>query len=218
MNDEAERQLSGLIRQHATHHRASAALRSAVQTEITLQSAAARGSAAPSATRWRWHWPRWALVGVGFACGIVLSSSVALVAVSQRAVDRLQAELVGSHVRALMVSHLTDVASSDQHTVKPWFQGKIDYSPSVKDLAQDGFPLVGGRLDYVGGKPVAALVYRRNGHMINLFVWPESAVISRSVSTQEGYNVVRWNQDGMMYSAVSDLNLKELRAFCELMQ
>jgi len=218
MSDETERRLSGLIREHATRYRASPALESAVRTEITLQAAAAKATPAPAAPRGRWHWPRWALIGVGFACGLLFSSTVMLVAGRQADGDRLEADLVGSHVRALMVSHLTDVASSNQHTVKPWFQGKLDYSPPVKDLAQHGFPLVGGRLDYCGKKAVAALVYRRNGHIINLFVWPRTAGISRTVSNREGYNILRWSQDGMVYWAVSDLNLGELLAFAELIQ
>jgi anti-sigma factor RsiW len=213
MNDESDRQLSELIREHATRYRASPALESAVRTEITLQSAAVRPQVTPS----RWRWPSWAFVGMGFACGLVFSTATVLVAGRQADSDRLEAELVGSHVRALMVSHLTDVASSNQHTVKPWFQGKLNYSPPVRDLDQDGFPLVGGRLDYLAGKPVAALVYRRNGHMIDLFIWPDANAPGSDVSERQGYNVMRWTKDGMTYSAVSDLNLNELRAFSELM-
>jgi len=214
MNDESDRQLSGLIREHATRYRASPALESALRTEITLQTAAARPQVTPS----RWRWPSWAFVGMGFACGLVFSTATVLVAGRQGDSERLEAELVGSHVRSLMVNHLSDVASSDQHTVKPWFQGKLNYSPPVRDLAQDGFPLIGGRLDYLAGKPVAALVYRRNGHMINLFVWPETHARGKDVAENEGYNVMRWTKDGMTYSAVSDLSLNELRAFSSLMQ
>ena len=212
MTDESDRQLSELIREHATRYRASPALESTVRTEITLQSAAAR----PQVTPLRWRWPGWAFVGTGFACGLVFSAAIALVAGRQADGERLEAELVGSHVRALMVSHLTDVASSNQHTVKPWFQGKLNYSPPVRDFGQDGFPLVGGRLDYLAGKPVAALVYHRNGHMINLFIWPDVRARSSDVSARQGYNVIRWAKDGMTYSAVSDLNLDELRTFSEL--
>jgi anti-sigma factor RsiW len=214
MIDDSDRQLSELIREHATRYRASPALESTVRTEITLQSAAARPQVTPS----RWRWPSWAFVGLGFACGLVFSTAIVLVAGRQADGERLESELVGNHVRALMASHLTDVASSNQHTVKPWFQGKLNYSPSVRDLEQDGFPLVGGRLDYLAGKPVAALVYRRNGHMINLFVWPEAHARGKEVSEDQGYNVIRWTKDGMTYSAVSDLNLNELRTFSALMR
>jgi anti-sigma factor RsiW len=214
MSDDSDRHQSELLRSHATRYRASPALQSAVRTEITLQSAAAR----PRVAAARRRWPAWASVGLGFALGLVLSATGVLVAGRAADSERLEAELVGNHVRALMVSHLTDVASSDQHTVKPWFQGKLDYSPPVKDLRAEGFPLLGGRLDYVAGKPVAALVYRRNGHFINMFVWPASRAPLSEVSERQGYNVVRWSHDGMAYAAVSDLNRNELRAFSELMR
>jgi anti-sigma factor RsiW len=214
MTDESDRQLSQLIREHATRFRASPALESTVRTEITLQSAAARPTTTENS---RWRWPAWAFVGVGFACGLVISTAIVLFSGWHAGSGGLEAELVGNHVRALMASHLTDVASTDQHTVKPWFQGKLNYSPPVRDLAQDGFPLVGGRLDYVSGRPVAALVYRRRGHMINLFVWPDAGTRSPDAAARQGYNLVRWNSGGMAFSAISDLDINELRAFAELM-
>lgn len=125
-----------------------------------------------------------------------------------------EAQLVGSHIRSLLATHLTDVATSDQHTVKPWFAGKVDFSPPVVDLTARGFPLVGGRLDYVGGRVVAALVYRRNGHVINLFVWPD-ATPGNAAASREGYSLMRWSQAGLAFWAVSDLNPVELREFQE---
>jgi anti-sigma factor RsiW len=214
MSDDSDRHLSELLRGHATRHRASPALQSAVRTEVTLQSAAAR----PRVAAARWRWPAWASVGLGFALGLLFSATTVLVAGRQADSERLEAELVGNHVRALLVTHLTDVASSDQHTVKPWFQGKLDYSPPVKDLQAEGFPLIGGRLDYAAGKPVAALVYRRNGHLINLFVWPGSGAPLNQVAERQGYNVIHWSHEGMAYAAVSDLNRNELRAFSELLR
>ncbi|KMO29216.1 hypothetical protein VQ02_30295 [Methylobacterium variabile] len=124
----------------------------------------------------------------------------------------LAADLVAGHVRSLLASHLTDVESTDQHTVKPWFAGRIDFSPPVVDLADRGFPLVGGRLDYVGGRVVAALIYRRHQHVINLFVWPADGRPPHD-ATRDGYTVIAWDQSGLAFRAVSDLNAGELKDF-----
>jgi anti-sigma factor RsiW len=121
--------------------------------------------------------------------------------------------VVAAHIRALQPGHLMDVASTDQHTVKPWFDGRLDYAPPVRDLAAEGFPLAGGRLDYVGHWPVAALVYRRALHVIELFVWPADGASAANAGSRDGYNFVRWRQDGMTFWAVSDLNGRELAAF-----
>ncbi len=114
-----------------------------------------------------------------------------------------------------MASHLTDVESTDQHTVKPWFDGKLDFAPPVRDLRESGFPLLGGRLDYVDGRPAAALVYGRQKHFLNLFVWPAKAAETESLKTAQrnGYNIARWSDGKMNYGAVSDLNETDLRVF-----
>jgi anti-sigma factor RsiW len=116
----------------------------------------------------------------------------------------------------LMPGHLMDVASTDQHTVKPWFNGKIDFAPEVKDFATQGFPLVGGRLDYLEGQTVAALVYRRNQHTINAFVWPAKTAIPMSVEEHRGYTVINRGLNGLHYCFVSDLNGRELGDFADL--
>jgi anti-sigma factor RsiW len=134
--------------------------------------------------------------------------------------DLLAREVLSSHVRSLMASHLADVSSSDQHTVKPWFAGKLNFSPPVEDLAKQGFHLIGGRLDYVDNRPVAALIYQRQKHFINLFIWPsesDSDVGTKTVSRQ-GYNLSHWSKSGMTYWASSDLNNAELQEFVQLVQ
>jgi anti-sigma factor RsiW len=131
--------------------------------------------------------------------------------------DAMADDMVDSHVRSLMASHLFDVESTDKHTVKPWFLGKLDFSPPVTDLAAIGFPLVGGRLDYVGGQPVAALVYQRQRHTINVFVSRalNEASPQANIRSLRGFHIHHWVHDGMVFWAVSDLNDAEFSQFCE---
>ncbi len=127
---------------------------------------------------------------------------------------RLAQEVQDAHLRSLMADHLLDVPSSDQHTVKPWFDGRVDFSPPVTDLTSQGFPLVGGRLDYIDGHPAAALVYHRNKHVINLFIWPSQEKINGlQSSTDNGYNLFHWSQSGLTFWAISDLNPTEMKMF-----
>jgi anti-sigma factor RsiW len=130
--------------------------------------------------------------------------------------------VLSSHIRSLMVNHLVDVASTDQHTVKPWFDGKLDYAPVVIDLTPQGYPLVGGRLDYLDNRAVAALIYKHETHVINLFTWPSttlSAVTSQVTTvTRQGYHLTTWTQGGMVYWAVSDIEEDKLQTFVQLLQ
>jgi len=120
-------------------------------------------------------------------------------------------QLLASHLRALQPGHLMDVASNDQHNVKPWFDGRLDFAPPVKDLTADGFVLSGGRLDYLAGRPVAALVYHRQLHVIDVYVRPDGGAMP--ASSASGYNMVSWTQGGFAFTAISDLNTAELQLF-----
>jgi anti-sigma factor RsiW len=155
----------------------------------------------------------------GFAMGSALSALAAtgLVAIVLRNDDeqRLLSEVVTAHLRSLQAGHLIDVVSTDQHTVKPWFNGKLDVSPPVVDLTAQGFTLIGGRLDYVDARAIGAVVYRRRQHIINLFVAQTASTESHSVrmETMQGFNVRRWSEQGMNFWAVSDIGADELAEF-----
>jgi anti-sigma factor RsiW len=159
--------------------------------------------------------PRWLIGSFALLVMVVVIVALATLRRSASTEDLVAQEVVSSHVRSLMASHLTDVPTSDQHTVKPWFDGKLDFSPPVKDFAAQGFVLVGGRLDYVINRPVAALVYQRRQHSINLFVWPaaQQSDTAERASVRQGYNLINWTRSGMTFWAISDLNLAELQEF-----
>jgi anti-sigma factor RsiW len=157
----------------------------------------------------------------GFAMGSAVSAIAAtgLVAIVLRGDDeaRIQSEVVSAHLRSLQAGHLTDVLSTDQHTVKPWFNGKLDVAPPVVDLTSQGFTLIGGRLDYVDARPIGAIVYRRRSHVINLFVAQTASTERHAarIETIQGFNIRRWSERGLNYWAVSDLAADELADFGE---
>ena len=155
----------------------------------------------------------------GFALGGVASAlaaaSITFVVLRQDRDSRILGEAISAHLRSLQADHLTDVQSTNQHTVKPWFNGRIDLAPPVIDLTAQGFTLIGGRLDYIDGKPAAAIVYRRRIHVINLFVAQGlgPAPAAPTLEVVQGFNVLRWNEEGLNLLAVSDLNREELEEF-----
>jgi anti-sigma factor RsiW len=163
-----------------------------------------------SGTPWNW---------LGLAAAIIFAAIIALNVVPRgqrpEADQFLATQLIASHVRSLMANHLSDVASSDQHTVKPWLDAKLDFAPPVVDLASEGFPLVGGRLDYLDNRPVAALIYQRRKHFINLFVWPaeSNATGATKAMSRQGYQLLHWVDSDFTYWAVSDVNANDLQAF-----
>jgi anti-sigma factor RsiW len=157
----------------------------------------------------------WLALAAAIAVAAIIASSF-LPRLRQPGPDQfLATQLIASHVRSLMAAHLTDVASSDQHTVKPWLDTKLDFAPPVVDLSSDGFPLVGGRLDYLDNRPVAALVYGRRKHFINLFVWPAASDEAKAPKTitREGYQLLHWADSDFNYWAVSDVNVNDLQLF-----
>ena len=166
------------------------------------------------------HW--WRPAAIAFAALVILSFVLwrgLPGSVPPGRQDTLLAqEILDSHVRSLMADHLMDVPSTDQHTVKPWFDGKLDFSPPVVDLTPNGFELAGGRLDYIDGRPVATVVYRRRKHVINLFMWPENASAPLRTTMRNGYNLLHWQAGGLEYWAVSDLNPQEMREFVGLLE
>jgi anti-sigma factor RsiW len=189
----------------------------AASFEKRLRSAVRQEAKEKPSTRMWW---RWSMAAASLAV-VVLAVWVVFVILNRPSSDALIAQqVVSSHVRSLMAQHLTDVPSLDTHTVKPWFDGKLDFSPPVKDLGQQGFVLNGGRLDYIDNRPVAALVYQRRQHLINVFVWPanSNSKSTAQASVRQGYNLIRWTNSGMDWWAISDLNLAELQQFVQLLQ
>jgi len=154
-------------------------------------------------------------LGVGGLASAAAAAGVALVSLNQESDETLVTEAVSAHLRSLQAEHLVDVLSTDRHTVKPWFNGRLDVAPPVMDLTAQGFTLIGGRLDYINGKAVAAIVYRRRGHVINLFVAQSmgSALQTPRLETVQGFNVRRWTSQGLNLLAVSDINSDELEEF-----
>jgi anti-sigma factor RsiW len=174
---------------------------------------------APRATTPRWAWA--SLAASLLLAGALAWSGVAGLRSSGRmGQPDVVREAVSSHIRSLMGGggHLADVAASDQHTVKPWFAGKLEFSPRVADFAAEGFPLVGGRLDYVAGRPAAAVVYKRNSHVINLMSCADAEAKGSAPQayTDRGYHAMAWTEPGFRFCAVSDVNEDELRAFVQL--
>lgn len=164
-----------------------------------------------------WHWIS---IAATLAAVLLITLGLAHIWSVSSADDHLTQDVLSSHVRSLMANHLVDVRSSDQHTVKPWFDGKLDFSPPVVDLANQGFPLVGGRLDYLDNRSIAALVYQRRKHVINLFIWPstQNADSGTQIVIRQGYHLFSWTKAGMIYWAVSDLDTSELQQFVQLVQ
>lgn len=202
------RELGQFLRAAVENHRASDLLRERIRRALP-----------PARAEKRWRAPRW--VGVAASAAVVAGAAwLGPTWPGERDETAIAHEAAAAHIRSLMGDHLTDVVSSDEHTVKPWFAGRVDFSPEVTDLAAAGYPLAGGRLEYLHGRPVAALVYLRRKHVINAFLWPASSGRERSVETElseQGYHVLHGERRGMTFWIVSDLDREELGAFARLL-
>ena len=202
------RAMQAAIRTKLPYHRAPPGL------AARIGSALPREAPPPVARPW-FRMPAFGLAGTGLAGAL---AGVALTVLVVGGQNDPTAAVVGSHIRSMQAEHLTDVATSDQHTVKPWLSARLDVSPPVRDLKDEGFPLVGGRLDYVDGHPAAAVVYRRAKHVINLFAWASAGKGDEPfrVEARQGFNVVTWRHGGVVYYAVSDVEADQLAEFAKL--
>jgi anti-sigma factor RsiW len=201
------------IRATLTRHRAPPGLAQRIGNMLPRESVAP-----PPPVRWRWRFAP--LAGTGFAGALAgVALTLLLLGGPVPRTDRaLTQAVLDSHIRSLMADHLTDVPTSDQHTVKPWLSARLDVSPNVSDFAAEGYPLVGGRVDYIDGHPAAAVVYRRAKHVINLFAWaaPDAADAPFRRQTRQGFNLISWRHGGIEYDAVSDVEMDQLAAFTRL--
>jgi len=188
-----------------------------IRASLRAESAAVAAPAAttsPVPRRAPLFWPIWNIAGLAASLAFAVLVGFAWGHARARA-NLLVDEAVTDHVRSLQGSHLMDVVSTDQHTVKPWFAGKLDFSPPVVDLAAAGFPLAGGRLEHLDGRPAAALVFHRRQHAINLFIWPAATAVSSRHAERNGYNAETWSQAGLNFLAVSEIPAGELAQFAE---
>jgi anti-sigma factor RsiW len=215
-NYRSQTTLRSSLKDDSLYYAAPEQLKKRIQSSLRKEAK----SAAPSrAFGWRWL-----TLGASVAFMLFIGAVVwrfVPTSVHPSGDELLAQEIVSDHVRSLqMPGHLTDVLSSDQHTVKPWFDGKVDFAPPVKDFAGQDFRLYGGRLEYLNKRPVATLIYQRRLHYINLFIWPaEQAGSTGELALQrQGYNLIHWIDSGMNFWAISDLNSVELREFTRLVQ
>jgi anti-sigma factor RsiW len=207
---EGEQQLADLVRNEIPRFTASPFLKTRIQASLRAEQ-----SPEPKTRAWNPVALVWTYSSFAVAAMVIL----AIVVAWRQQVPELDRDAIANHVRSLQVNHLMDVASTDQHTVKPWFAGKLDYSPQVIDLGPSGYPLIGGRLDVLDHRNVAAIVYQRRKHYINLFIWPaDTDSLHGQLYNENGYHALGWTKSGMNYLAVSELGEKELRDFVGMIQ
>ena len=216
MQPDHDPEFSRALREKVDQHMAPNHLRRNILAGIEQQR---RPVSVERVSIWRYLESHWRALSTAAACGAAAMLVGSQLMIASAPDDGLMLQVMASHNRALTANHLIDVVSSDQHTVKPWFAGKVDYSPRVKDFATNGFELAGGRHDYVNDRVVAALVYKRRLHMIDVYSWPTpvaNAPVERQ--TRRGINMVQWIDGGMKYCAVSDIDFGELNELARLMR
>jgi anti-sigma factor RsiW len=204
------------VREEATYYRASPQLRAAV--ERTLNPGVRRRGSGETLRTWLTEkWQFFSGAGTGFAAA-ALAASLALFAIGGPAQQDFANDMVSAHIRSLIGTHLIDVASSDHHTVKPWFSGHSDVSPPVADFSKQGFRLVGGRMDYVDGRRAAVLVYRHGAHVMNVFAWKDTGDVQPGARMRNGYQLVSWREGGLFFCAISDTEKRELMRLSGLIE
>lgn len=210
-------QFSRLLREQMNQHKAPDQLRRRIVLGIERQRQRSfRGRMNAFGQYLNVHWRALSTAAVCGVAATLIGTQVLMIAAVD---DSLMQQVAASHTRALVANHLIDVVSTDQHTVKPWFAGRIDYSPRVSNYAAEGFELAGGRLDYVNDRVVAALVYKRRLHVIDAYAWPtRDANTSISRRSRQGINAIEWIDDGMRYYLVSDIDFSELNELARLMR
>ena len=203
--------LQTAVKKHSSYYQAPDALAQRIRAEV--DAASGTKMAASNSSRWQSL-----QIGAAVAATAVITWTAAIQWQVATKDDNLVEEVIASHARSAVTGHLADVASSDQHTVKPWLSSKLDFSPPVTDLTTAGFPLVGGRLDYLDHRPVAALVYRHRQHLINVYIWPDSKSDTTTpgpATSKQGYNLLHWHDRGMTFWAISDLNPADIGTFAQ---
>ena len=205
--------MQAAIRSNLPYHRAPPGLAARIGAMLPREEV-------PAPSRSRLRLPAFAFAGSGLAGALAGVALTLLVVGGGASDDTMLRSVIGSHIRSMMADHLTDVLTSDQHTVKPWLSARLDVSPAVRDLKDEGFPLIGGRLDYVDGRPAAAVVYRHDKHIINLFAWasPGKPDTGFHDESRQGFNVVTWRAGGITYYAVSDVEADQLAKFAKLVE
>jgi anti-sigma factor RsiW len=219
------RELRESVRAHAAYHSAPDAVRRRMATLMDSPQASSQAQRRPtpahntSLGEWVQRWLGWRPLAASLSFAAVLAVAVNVVRIQSSNDERLTDDVVASHVRSTLGQHLVDVASSDHHTVKPFLSAKLGFSPPVEELQVPGSVFLGGRIDYLDGRPVAALVYKQGEHVVNSFVWPSAASDSKPIlSTERGFRTAHWSHNGMAHWVISDVNSEEFQAIVGAVQ